>query len=57
MSVGEAHPGADDATVMEFAIDAERILITEDKDFGQLVHAAGQGHKGLTGRSTCLPAP
>lgn len=47
VAVAEAHQGTDDTRVIELAVDAERILITEDKDFGQLVHAAGHGHGGV----------
>ena len=47
LSVAEAHQGADDDRVIELSVVGGRILITEDKDFGQLVHAAGHGHVGI----------
>ncbi len=36
LSVKECSPGAGDATVMQRARDEGRILITQDKDFGEL---------------------
>ncbi|MBL7077156.1 MAG: DUF5615 family PIN-like protein [Kiritimatiellae bacterium] len=46
-SVADSHQGTDDATVIRLAVDQQRILLTEDKDFGQLVFAAGRGHTGV----------
>jgi predicted nuclease of predicted toxin-antitoxin system len=42
VSITERMPGADDETVIEFARSERRLLITEDKDFGQLVFAAAK---------------
>ncbi len=39
VAVAEISPRATDEVVMELAIREGRILLTEDKDFGQLVHA------------------
>jgi len=39
-AVVESHRGASDDAVIALAISEQRILLTEDKDFGQLVHAA-----------------
>ncbi len=47
LAVKEMLIGADDAKVMEFALREERILLTEDKDFGQLVFAYGQNTLGV----------
>lgn len=47
MAVSESHPGASDSTVIALAVGMARILITEDKDFGQLVYASGHGHSGV----------
>jgi predicted nuclease of predicted toxin-antitoxin system len=44
MAISEVHQGADDASVIELAVGTSRILITEDKDLGQLVYASGLGH-------------
>jgi predicted nuclease of predicted toxin-antitoxin system len=45
--VREASPGADDAWVVGFAVSENRILLTEDKDFGRLVYAHGQKAIGV----------
>jgi len=39
--------GADDETVIEFARSEQRLLVTEDKDFGQLVFAAAKQSSGV----------
>lgn len=39
LAVTELMPDSDDAVVMDLAFRQERILLTEDKDFGQLVYA------------------
>ncbi|MCC6154429.1 MAG: DUF5615 family PIN-like protein [Candidatus Hydrogenedentes bacterium] len=44
-SVGETKPGELDPIVLESALRDGRILLTEDKDFGQLVFA-GAGRTG-----------
>jgi len=41
LSVAEALAGADDEHVIALALCERRILLTEDKDFGQPVFAAG----------------
>jgi len=45
--ISEIFPRADDAEVMEFAVVDDRILLTEDKDFGQLVYAQGRKTVGV----------
>jgi predicted nuclease of predicted toxin-antitoxin system len=47
VSVAERMRGADDETVIEFARSEHRLLITEDKDFGQLVFAAAKQNSGV----------
>lgn len=39
--------GADDATVVAMALADDRILITKDRDFGQLVFAQGMPTTGV----------
>ena len=39
LAVAECSPGLDDALVMDLALREQRILLTEDKDFGQLVYS------------------
>lgn len=43
----ELIPGADDETVLELAHSQQRILITQDKDFGELVFRLQQPHHGI----------
>ena len=47
MAVAEAAPGAPDEKVIALAHKQRRILITEDKDFGQLVFAAAASTSGV----------
>lgn len=46
-SVAETASGSDDTDVIRLAIREKRILITEDKDFGQLVYAHGHSSGGV----------
>ena len=45
--VSEIAPRAEDSEVIELALKEKRILLTEDKDFGQLVYAHGQKTLGV----------
>lgn len=47
IAVSERCLGAADTDVMALASSDDRILVTEDKDFGQLVFASGRGHCGV----------
>jgi predicted nuclease of predicted toxin-antitoxin system len=47
LSVAEAMPQADDQDILSRATYEERILITNDKDFGELVFRSGQAHHGV----------
>jgi predicted nuclease of predicted toxin-antitoxin system len=47
VAVSETLPGAEDSRVGNVATSEERIVITEDKDFGQLVYAGGEGVVGV----------
>lgn len=46
-AVGDVSPGAMDNKVIELAVAESRFLLTEDKDFGQLVFASMAGHSGV----------
>jgi predicted nuclease of predicted toxin-antitoxin system len=46
-SVAEIARGAKDLQVIRRAQEERRILLTEDKDFGQLVYAGGKGGAGV----------
>jgi predicted nuclease of predicted toxin-antitoxin system len=63
VAIGEQMAGADDQTVIDFARSGRRLLLTEDKDFGQLVFAAAKQHSGViltrypaSARSALTPA-
>jgi predicted nuclease of predicted toxin-antitoxin system len=47
LAVAELTPRAKDSTVIRIARDDERVLLTEDKDFGQLVYAGGHRTSGV----------
>lgn len=47
VAVAEVARGASDEEVIHLAASARRILITEDKDFGQLVFAAARANSGV----------
>lgn len=47
LAVAEVSPRADDSAVIDFAVREGRILLTEDKDFGQLVYANAQPSGGV----------
>jgi len=40
--IKEKAPGADDETVMAMAMAEDRVLVTFDKDFGEMVYRCGQ---------------
>ena len=46
-SISEETPGITDSDVIEMAKREGRILITEDKDFGELVYAHQRPHGGV----------
>jgi len=47
ISVSESAPRAEDSEVIDLALREERILLTEDKDFGRLVYSHGQETVGV----------
>lgn len=47
LAVAELISGSDDGVVMDLAFREDRILLTEDKDFGQLVYADSQESSGV----------
>jgi predicted nuclease of predicted toxin-antitoxin system len=46
-AAGDAASGAADDDVLARAAAAERILLTADKDFGELVYRLGRAHAGV----------
>jgi Domain of unknown function (DUF5615) len=47
LAVMEVARGAKDAEVLAIAREERRVLLTEDKDFGQLVYSGGEGAAGV----------
>jgi predicted nuclease of predicted toxin-antitoxin system len=47
LSVAESFPSASDQNVLKHAIEEKRILLTEDKDFGEWVFAHGEKIAGV----------
>lgn len=47
LAVAEAMPQADDLDILARAVSERRILITNDKDFGELVFRNGRPHHGM----------
>ena len=47
LAVAERSPRSDDSHVIDIALRDRRVLITEDKDFGQLVYANLQSSGGV----------
>ena len=46
-SVYEEARGLDDTRVLEKAVAEDRVLITNDKDFGEMIFHAGKPHRGV----------
>lgn len=46
-AVAEMMSRSDDRELLDFAASEERIMVTEDKDFGWLVHVAGARSNGV----------
>src|SRR5438270_13749596 len=46
-AIGEVARGATDEQVLERALNEKRVLMTEDRDFGELVYARGQSSAGV----------
>jgi len=47
LAVADLSPRADDESVIDLALRERCVLLTEDKDFGQLVHASGLDSTGV----------
>lgn len=47
VGVAEVMPQADDNRVIDFAYQEQRILVTNDKDFGEKVFRDGRSHVGV----------
>ena len=47
VAIAEVAKGATDEQVLERALNEKRVLITEDRDFGELVYARGRSSAGV----------
>jgi len=47
VAVAEVMPQADDASILARAVQDSRIVVTNDKDFGELIFRSGQAHAGV----------
>jgi predicted nuclease of predicted toxin-antitoxin system len=47
IAIAEVARGATDEQVLERAVNEKRVLITEDRDFGELVYARGRTSAGV----------
>jgi predicted nuclease of predicted toxin-antitoxin system len=47
IAVAELFPSLDDSLILDLALREQRVLLTEDKDFGQLVYANAQPSSGV----------
>src|SRR6202171_6846323 len=47
VAIAEVARGANDEQVLERALNEKRVLITEDRDFGELVYARGRSSAGV----------
>jgi predicted nuclease of predicted toxin-antitoxin system len=47
VAIGEVAKGATDEQVLERAVNEKRVLITEDRDLGELVYARGRSSAGV----------
>jgi len=56
VSVRERMPHAPDEAVLAFALEENRVLVTEDKDFGELVFLQGLPHAGIVRLVDMTPA-
>jgi len=46
-AVREINPRAGDSEILKWAVDESRIILTMDKDFGELVYRLGKSHAGV----------
>lgn len=46
-SIAEQSPGISDEQVLATAYEKKALLVTQDKDFGELVYRLGKAHEGV----------
>jgi len=47
VAVADIMPEADDEEILEYAVTEGRIVVTNDKDFGEIVFRSGKAHRGV----------
>jgi predicted nuclease of predicted toxin-antitoxin system len=47
LAVAETMPQADDSAILARGAQESRIVVTNDKDFGELIFRSGQAHAGV----------
>jgi predicted nuclease of predicted toxin-antitoxin system len=47
VAIADVARGATDEQVLAYALKEDGVLVTEDRDFGELVHARGQSSPGV----------
>jgi len=47
LAIAEQHPSISDEDVLQIAVKRNAVLLTEDKDFGELVFRFGLLHRGI----------
>src|SRR4051812_42167976 len=47
VSVADTMPQADDTVILAYAASEGRVVLTNDKDFGELAFRSGQVHRGI----------
>ncbi len=47
VAIAEVDKGATDEQVLAHALNEKRVLITEDRDFGELIYARGRSSAGI----------
>lgn len=47
LAVRSLNPGMDDADILHRAVAQDRMVVTMDKDFGELVYNSGLSHAGV----------
>ena len=46
-SVRDRDPKMADSDILSWAVSEERLVVTMDKDFGELIYHSGQAHSGI----------
>jgi predicted nuclease of predicted toxin-antitoxin system len=47
LSIGDDIPGLPDEDILDIAVRVDRVIITNDKDFGEMVFRDGRSHRGI----------